>query len=358
VTVEALNADLHHVLARLSDVTGVAITPGDTATRRISVRLAHQPLPRVLALLARSAGLGVTERDGAYYFTPGLTDAPAGFWAATARTIPLTYLAPADAVALLPDALLAAVRPNADARSVVVHGPKPLLDKIARDLEALDAPPRMCTVRAWVVTADADDAIARDWMARIAGGDTRAALTAGGAIDVALGPRAAREVLAELTLADTTGRLSVKSVPSATVITGRQARLFVGQTTYYWADDVLMSTQVGAMLRVTPRISDACIAADIRIESNTLAGRNALGPRVLRRSVETTVRLQPGAPLVVGGLRFATTDHTRGRPAEWGTTLSDMLGTRAGESAGRSAWVIISAEEVRATPSSLRETLP
>lgn len=111
---------------------------------------------------------------------------------------------------------------------------------------------------------------------------------------------------------ETQSKAKVLAQPSITVLNGNKAKIDVGQTQYH---KVIRGTQdnqtfdfrpinFGIKLHITPWISQSGqITAEINPEISNSMGTNEEGyPNLFRRSISTTVRIDDGKTLVLGGL--------------------------------------------------------
>ncbi len=116
----------------------------------------------------------------------------------------------------------------------------------------------------------------------------------------------------QIRMLEAEGKAKVLAKPSITVLNGNKASINVGQTQYYrivagTSDNPTYRFQpisFGIKLDITPWISlSGQITAEISPEISNPMGINDEGyPNVFRRSVTTTVRLENGQTLILGGL--------------------------------------------------------
>jgi len=106
-------------------------------------------------------------------------------------------------------------------------------------------------------------------------------------------------------------QLQMEALPVVQVKNGQRARLFVGEKIYWVQQSGLASAEAGAALEIEPCTGGEWITASVRVNSSFLAETNDLGPLVLRRSAEGTVRLRSGDTVIIGGLRLSQTTRDR-----------------------------------------------
>jgi len=345
LTLHALNADLSDVIARLSDLSGKTIYLSGAISRKVTMHLEDMPIDRMLEALARGYALSLVTRDGDYYMSPGLGSGAPGYWAATLRTIPLNYLTPGDARAMLPDALLPYLKPNTDARAVTVSGAPALVEKIARDLQILDKPSYHCVLRAWVISDDSSNEGLYDAMIRTAGGNTTGSIDDRGDIDILHLDGTPDQILTHITSLAGSKTMTITSVPMIQVANGQYANLFIGNTIYFWRmpDVVLNSVDAGTRLRVTPLTSGEWITVDYLVEDRFLRERNNLGPLVLKRTLNGTIRIHNGDTLLVGGLQMDTAELQRGKLLSPSWPFTVAKNTRRTQ---QQVWVLLKADAV------------
>ena len=345
LTLHALNADLRDVIERVSDSTGRTIYLSGDVSRKVTMHLEDVSIGRLLEALARGYALSLTDREGAYYLSPGSGDSAAGYWATTMRTIPLQYLSPGDARGLLPDVLLPYVVPNTDARAVTVTGAPALVEKIARDLHAIDQPGYHCVIRAWVISDETGEDGLYDLIARVTGGTTEGGIDGGGSITIQHVDGEPDELLLKLKALNRSKTMTTQAMPMLQVANGQYANLFIGNTIYYWTlpDVDLDAIDAGTRLRVTPRTSGEWITINYRAEDRFLREQNDLGPLVIKRTLDGTVRIRSGDTILVGGLHLDTDEVRRGKllSAKWPFTVSASARRTC-----QHTWVLLKAEAV------------
>lgn len=345
LTLHILNADLREVIERISDQTGRTIYLSGEISHTVTMHLENLPIERVLAALARGYALSFADREGAFYLSPGSGDSAAGYWATTMRTIPLQYLAPGNARSMLPDALLSYITPNIDARALTVTGTPALVEKITQDLRAIDQPAYHCVMRAWVISDESGNDDLADIITKVVGGDTAVGIDGSGEIAIEHVEAAPDELLAKIKALASSKTMNVQAMPMIQVANGKYANLFIGNTIYYWTepDAQLNSVDAGTRLRVTPLTSGEWITVSYRAEDRYLRERNDLGPLIMKRTLDGTIRIHTGDTLLVGGLQMDTSELRRGKllSPKWPFTVS--AGARRTR---QQVWVLLKADAV------------
>lgn len=358
ITIHAVNADIHALAESISALAGAPIYVDDAVRRKVTCHLEDMSPDRALDILASGYALSLWHEGQTHFLSLGLTDSAAAYATAQSRTVPLRYLRPDQTRDLLPDVLLMHVRPNTDANAVTITGSPPVLDRVERDLRALDLPSYHTRIRAWIVSTEGTDESVRRVLAGLSGGTTQWQGGSAGTVRLDVAERQARRILAELRALRSQRRLRIDTVPAVQAVNGQQATMFVGQDVYYWRFSGrrrqqirLSSVPAGALLEVTPRTSGDWVNASVRVESSVFQEMNRLGPLIARRRASGTVRMASGDLLVVGGLRVVTTDKDRRTPmAAW--PLQAPLAGRSASEDTRETWILMQA---RASISPLKD---
>jgi type II secretory pathway component GspD/PulD (secretin) len=354
VYVSAVNADLQELLRQVSEVAGVRIVCADEVERRASANLPGLPVGELLRDLARAYGLALAERDGAYYVSGGGLDTAPGYWACEVREVPLHHITPESALYSLPDVLLGYVQVSPASNSLVVAGPKAMVDKVEGDLKVLDQPVWFTRLRGWVVEASGDEEDSRDLDLALAGGTTVAAASSWGHLALEVAGARPREVLARLDALQSRDVVKVRSCPSVAVANGQWGELFVGENQRFWQlagyiqQMITAQVSAGVRIRCRPRTSGGSITMDLTLDSDSFVGF-ALPPRVQRRSVSSTLRVTDGDTILVGGLRSVEMQRERRTPRP-GVTLPLFTAVATGMAKVKTfqdLWVLLEARARR-----------
>lgn len=114
------------------------------------------------------------------------------------------------------------------------------------------------------------------------------------------------------------GRASILATPKLVTVNNKEANLSIGETypivysTSVFGGQNVQYVDIGVHLRVTPTIgSDGSIVADLHPEYSELVGFTSSGyPIVANRKIDSTLRVQDGSTIVLGGLMRETTSET------------------------------------------------
>ncbi len=352
LAVDCVNVPLEELAGEVAALAGATVFVDDRVRRLATVQMRGVTVEQFMRALAAGYGLSASRENGAWYISDGLPSSLAPYQAGEARVYRLDHLDALAAIDLLPNFLVRYLRANASGDAVIAHGPRQLLDRVDRDLAAIDRPHRAVRVRTAVVEATAQEQAVRAWRL-IHGGDTRVAIDGtAGTISIERGEEPVDEYLAHLRALDTAGDLRLRVRPSLVVEPGAAAELFVGERQYFQhtvsGEVKLTSAEVGVRLVVRPRVVGLeTIQSDVEVEVSSLQSLGAGPPVVDTRSAETTLLTRSGDTMVIGGglVVSQVSQEKRGpRPFREVWLASDLTGTSAEDEQAREVFFLVSTE--------------
>lgn len=331
LSAQAVKADLQQVVADIARQGQISVAVDDAVQRKVSLNLQDMPALAIIRSIAAGYGLALSNVGDVYMLSEGVpTDLPTYSRSGTA-SFPIRYLKAADAKTLLPTFLFKYVHDNPEQNAVVVTAPTQMLDKIGRDLKAIDVPPPMIMVEAAVVeltdSSDLDQQFR--WLYQSAehafSTDSSTGLVTGRALEAHNGLTSAIVPTAILQswlqAITTTGRAEVSAHPSMAAVNGKQAQLFIGSQRFINVTYVnngstqerIETVPVGVKLTVQPWTGgNKEITVGLHVEvSNIVALDPQTGvPRLSSRQADSTVRTTDGDTIVIGGLSQCQDDQT------------------------------------------------
>lgn len=348
----AVNTEFHTVIEAISQYTGVPIYLDDRVQQHVTAYLEDLSLARILRSLATGYGLSVSWRDEAFYLSSGKPTSGPSYWAATSRTLPLRYLSPEEAQALLPDAILSQARPNSGNQTINITGSPQIVDKIEHDLRTLDTPGYQVRVRAWIISCQGTNDKLRTLMATATGGNTQVEADSTGRMAIQLSGGDPQQILAQLHAMAQQMKMRIETTPEIAVTNGDFASLFVGKDIYYWqlagTTLQLSSVKVGSRLDIQPRTSGEWITTYVRVDDNYLREINALGPMIIKQSINSTIRMRSGDSLLIGGLQITNQDRQHGRVLPSWMPGGELFSRQAANETMNEVWVLVQAEASQA----------
>lgn len=333
ITLHALKADIHRVVAELARAAGVNVAVDDAVRRKVSMTVTALPAQQVLQGIASGYGLALSSVGDVQMLSEGIpTDLPTYGRSAT-TSYPLTYLKVDDAASLLPPFLIEYLRRNPQQNSIVVTAPRQMLEKIGRDLRSIDiAPPLiMVEVLAMEITRDGAAENFLNWAYH--GPDTDlSGNTRTGSIDYAEGESfgiaggvADTETLSvHVRALASSGSARIHAQPRMAAMNGEQANIFIGRDRFIRMtyssggeqQERIETVRVGVSLEITPWTGgNGEITSHVECEvSNIVDIDPETGiPRLSTRRAEANVRARDGETIIIGGLLQRQQERTERR---------------------------------------------
>ncbi len=320
LSVRALRADIHKLVAEIARASGINVTVDDAVRHKVSINVENaQPL-EVLRAIAAAYGLALSEVEDVWMLSEGVpTDLPTYHRSATA-SFPVKYLKASDAVSLLPTFLFRYVHDNPQQNAVVATAPSQMLDKIRRDLKAIDIPPPMIMIECLAVevtdTRELEAQLRWHYESRRYGtsGDTGTGEVNFEHVDgiaTAIADTPALQVWLKAMLSR--GKAVIRANPRMAAVNGKTATLFIGIQRFIKMQYIRYGQQyeriemvpVGVRLTVRPWTGgNREITTWLSMEvSNIVEIDQETGlPRLSTRRASTTVRTRDGETIVIGGL--------------------------------------------------------
>jgi len=331
LTVAAVKADIHRVVAEIARAAGANVAVDDRVQRKVSVNVSRLTADRVLQGIASGYGLAISTVGDVKMLSEGIpTDLPT-YGRSVTESYPLTYLKVDAAASLLPPFLIEYLRRNPQQNSIVVTAPRQMLEKIGRDLKAIDvAPPLiMVEVLAIELTRDGASEAFLEWAYHgsdtdIVGNSVTGELgyaqgdsygLVGGVVDTIQLAGRVRAIMES-------GKARIHAQPKIAAMNGENARIFVGQDkfirmTYERSgrqEDRIEQISVGVSLSITPWTGgnrEITTRVECEVSNISEVDPETGIPRVSTRRAEATVRALDSETIIIGGLLQKQTERVQ-----------------------------------------------
>lgn len=327
LTVMAIKANLHEVLARIGRLTGTnvlvddLIDPGSPVGgggQQITIVLADATLKDTLAAIAAAAGLGVSlpeEDGGVYTFSAGIPTELSAYRLASTRSFPVVNVEAEKAQQALPNFLYPHLHVNNDQNAIVVSAPGLMLDKIGRDLQVVDVASPQIMVEALAVEFMTKEDLERSVGLGYQGWDLLTGSdSANGSITFGTMVKLPQDFQARLSAMEREGTVKVWAKPRMAVMNGRNASIFIGQTRY-------VEVEIPSYGGTTKQVQGVDVGVKLELQGPWTGGNGEITcllrptvssisevdpntglPTISERSASTTVRVKDGETVVIGGL--------------------------------------------------------
>jgi hypothetical protein len=321
--VKALNASLPELAQELSRASGESVSAIPGVKARLSLVLHNRTLAEVLEEVARGYGLVLTRDEAGYHLGEAAAVAADGLPGETA-VYAARYITARRLRNSLPDFLLPYTRIDDNNNLVSLTGAKPLLEHAISQLEQLDRPgPNL-----WVEMTAVEFSTNEDAEAALALGGNRpefqASLeSAGGDIDYSNLGNDSSQFEARLEALVAKGRANIQAKKRMLLLNGETAEIFAGQER-----EIIIETNSNGKVRA--RVEKVDIGARLKVTAIAGGGEElwlTLNPEVINlieieprtgqpvvgvRSAASTLRIQAGDLVAVGGVSLAQQQPSRG----------------------------------------------
>lgn len=304
-------------LADLSVETGIPILADTTVGGFVTVELFDVPLPRALEQLLLPGGYTYKWMDGYYLVGSARRDGPLFHVFSVTERVKLAHVNAADVPGMLAQPFRDLVRPEPATNSVIVSGAPAVVQRIVDDIAKIDVPPYQIRIDALIteVSEQGRKALGLDWSWIEEAPSTQRPARIGvqqliGTVGYSF--TGVDALLMQLRSVVERGDAKIRANPTLVAVEGQPASLFVGRTTYYRIVTGTEQTQVtrleaieaGVSLSLVARVSDdGTIVLQISPSVEDVQGHGPDDlPVVGSRRVQTTVRVQDGETIGIGGL--------------------------------------------------------
>ena len=331
LTVYAVKADIHKLVAKIARECGVQIAIDDKVKRETTISLEGLPPIEVIRGIAAAYGLALLERDGKLMISEGVPNDLATYNMSGTQSFRMHYVRAYTASGLLPTFLYSYLHVNPEQNAVVVTAPRQMLGKIEHDLNKIDVAPQQIMIEAIAVEyASTKDAEQNLSFARIGSNEGFGWNSRTGDLnyerwDLAdntaeksgsqwvLTGRMPHDFDGQLKALVNRGRADVKARPRMVTLNGRSAEIFVGTERFILVrylrygniQETIQGVNVGVTLNLTAWTggNDEITTTVSSEVSNIRELDPQTGlPLLSQRNASTTVRARDGETIVVGGL--------------------------------------------------------
>lgn len=327
--------DLRTVLQDIATQAKVSIVADETIPpTAITLEAKELPLEETLKMVLLTGGYfkRIKDNSGEYYLVgSGMPDSLMSLSISESKKIITNRPAKEISSLLSPSLALFVMKSGENDYSIIATAPPYILDKISQQIDLIDKPPFQIVIEIMICESkwDKEKSIGIDWskVLQIQGVAKMAWQKGqqGQGNEWTYAGKFGADLESAIQALATDGKVSVKAKPKIVVAEGEEATIDVSTDFYvnlYGQDSQTIALsesaapyysstryraepiKVGVTLRVKPRISREGevllnLSSDV---SNLITVKNDGFPVVSRRSVKTTVRVESGETVTVGGL--------------------------------------------------------
>ncbi len=321
----------------LSDIAaqvGVVIIPDISVQGLVTCELNDKPLSEALDIILSSGNFSYRQMEG-YILVGSLhPESPTFIKMCDTKTILLEYANAEDVVKTLPTPLKTYASFSTEANSVTLMAPPDIIEMLSKEIEKLEIPPRQVILDVRIVAIESGDllnlGVNWDWpsasMGAFSNSDQHESGAAGGSwpwglqVGYTPGKEFTNSVNMSLNLLAQNDEITVIANPTVLAQDRKEAQIAVTTEEYYkiltegfYRGNELEKIDSGTTLTITPFIrQNDEVTLDIAAEvSNVVARGEDNLPVVTRRNAKSTVRVQDGGTIVLGGLLANQTSRVR-----------------------------------------------
>ena len=325
VSIRAVKADIHELMASIAQKTGLSIAVDDAVSRKVSLNLQNVEPQSAVSTIAAAYGLALAPINGILMLSEGVPTDLATYRAAQTQSFRIQNGQAAQLSGLLPNFLYSYVKVNGEQNAIVVTAPSQMLEKIGADLRRLDVPTPQISIAA--IAVELSDSNDLDVGIRLGNPDANSfdSLDAGaGRLTFNTIGKLPRTFEASLTALELKGKARVRARPQMVVVNGETANLFIGSQRFILTQfnqsgqtqNRIQPVDVGVKLSVTPLTGgNGEITARVAPEVSNITELDLQTglPVLSTRRSDTTVRVQDGETIVIGGLTLDQEQTTQGK---------------------------------------------
>ena len=344
ISLDYKDADISSVLRSLSYTYGLNLVTSTEVKGKVTISLKDVTLGEALDALLSANGYNYSRKGNIIYITPGTAEGAQ----LVSEPVILKYLKAADAQNLLRKVLSPKgdIKVDEIANLFIVTDYQANIDKLKELLKAIDKAPQQVLIEAKIVDITSKDLqnLGVTWQVDFSPGkglfsrhnvETVSERLKGTA--TIAGPSSSLSggqfKLDALTLKGISATATLDALiqdqkahllasPSIVVLNNREARIIIGEKVPYkertqtttGTTETTKFIDVGTTLRVTPSINaDGYITLNIHPEVSSVSALLDAGPRITTREADTTVRVNEGETIVIGGLIKQEDNRTKSR---------------------------------------------
>jgi Flp pilus assembly secretin CpaC len=324
-TIEATNASLSDVAAELGSQGGRDIMVDSGLTRCVSMNMPDATMSEILASLSLAYGLSIEQNGAVAKISEARADQVQAVSSTVTERLPLKHISAATAQQALPEFLLRHTHLDVQNNALSITGSAALVEKVKKDIEAIDKPCPLVAVDA--VAVEFSNAKELESFINLAKSWTDNALSLDGTsgdIRYEFQQGYPSDWIARVRAVDSLKRVKINAKPTLLSQNGQKGSLFVGRqqlVKYEYFDyfmgmmnTSIMKVNIGASLSIVPVSGDGqniLLTVEPSLTTVVDLERSTGLPTVSTRTVKTSVLIKSGDTLVIGGLKMDQESRTR-----------------------------------------------
>ncbi len=317
MSVFAVGSDAQELFTAVADRAKLPLLIDDTVSRKLTVNFVDKPARQIIEDITRSYGMSSADVNGVTMISEGIPRSPSSYLLSDIDSIPTKYVDAANARNLLPVFLQDYVKVNSEQNAVVLSAPREVLTKFRQDIAQFDIPASQILLDLLLVelTNTSEDDLGLQ-LSYANGGRGISLLPGVGSSAFSAVTTLKSGFFVGLNALQQQGKARVRANPRIATVSGRPASIFVGRQQYVLTplDNGGNNISAGVQLNVTPYTGGQNqVLINAYTEVSTLSANDPKTnlPEKSTRTANTTVRVNDGQTIVIGGLKQQETRDIR-----------------------------------------------
>lgn len=317
MSVFAVGSDAQELFTAVADRAQLPLLVDDTVSRKLTVNFVDKPARQIIEDITRSYGMSSADVNGVTMISEGIPRSPSSYLLSDIDSIPTKYVDAANARNLLPVFLQDYVKVNSEQNAVVLSAPREVLTKFRQDIAQFDIPASQILLDLLLIelTNTSQDDLGLQ-LSYANSGRSISLLPGVGSSAFSAITTLKSGFFVQLTALQQQGKARVRANPRIATVSGRPASIFVGRQQYVLTplDNGGNNISAGVQLNVTPYTGgQKQVLINAYTEVSTLSANDPKTnlPEKSTRTANTTVRVNDGQTIVIGGLKQQETRDIR-----------------------------------------------
>lgn len=315
--------DIKEALRELSFQSGVKVVADSTVQGEVSVALKEVPFEEALRMVLSAGGYTFRRVSDGYYLA-GLCVPSNPSFNQLSQTdyFKPNYLKAKDFSTLISDYYQPYVKINEDSNTITITASPEMVKRLKSDLSKFDQMPRQVMIEALVIelSDEGKKSLGVTWGSMLDGGfsvyppssNFEYARSTAGKSSWEMSGSLSSDLFVRVNTLVSQGQAKIRANPRLATLEGKEAEINIGREEYYLisvgsgsqVSYTLQSIATGVVLKITPYVDkNNQIRVNFSPEVSEVVGKGATNlPVITKRTVTTSVRVEDGQTIAIGGL--------------------------------------------------------
>lgn len=323
VTNSFFETDIREVLRDISAQTGIKIVADETVQGSISIELKQIPLEEALRMVLAIGNYTFRKMPEGYYLVGLCTpNSPSFNRLSVTEYFKPSYRKVTELQSLFSDFYQPYLKVNDDANNITITASPEIVKRVKEDLTHLDLPPVQVMIEALVIelSEEGKKSLGVTWGSMLDGGfslyppsssfDYTRSVSGKGSWEMS--GSISSDLFVRVNTLVSQGQAKIRANPRLATLEGKEAEINIGREEYYLisvgsgsqVSYTLQSIATGVVLKITPYVdTNNQIRVNFSPQVSEVVGKGATNlPVITKRAVTTSVRVNDGQTIAIGGL--------------------------------------------------------